>query len=86
LLTQVKSACRDVIERALARHPELALDTRMATDVGTLRPAPELGVAGFQITAWLTPLETAAHPAIVPASVAGAGMDSVRLSASPARI
>ena len=58
-----------MIERGLVRHAELALDARMATDVGTLRPAPELGAAGFQITAWLTPFETAAHPAMVPASL-----------------
>jgi hypothetical protein len=55
------------MERASARHGALALDARAAvTDVGARRIECDGCDEGIQITARLTPLETAAQPAIMP--------------------
>src|SRR6184192_4376210 len=66
LITQAKRAWREEMERGSARHGALAVDTRAVTEVGASRATPDACDEGFQITAWLTPLETTAQPAIVP--------------------
>ena len=64
--THEYSAARDVIERASARHLELTVENRVGIANGALRfERVELDDV-FQITAWFTPLDVAAQPAIVP--------------------
>ena len=56
------------MERGSARHGALAVDARTAaTEVGARIRTGDACDEGFQITARLTPFETAAQPAIVPA-------------------
>lgn len=72
-----------MIELGSARHGALAADRRTATDVGARITTGDACNEGFQITAWLTPLETTAHPAIVPAlliATATLGLGSSGLS------
>jgi hypothetical protein len=76
------------MERAAARHGELAVDTCADTDVVARTAIGDTtdGDAceeGFQITAWLTPFEIAAQPAIVPRllmATATLGLASLGLS------
>ena len=83
-ITHAKRACRELIERASARHGALAVDARTAvTEVGTRRITRDGSDEGIQATARLTPFETVAQPAIVPAllmATATLGLGSSGLS------